>query len=420
MNIAEILKQPEGRRLEFKKTLPTVADLAKTIVAFSNDAGGELFIGIQDNPREVIGLPEHELLKLEERISNIIHDDCTPIIGADISFIIVEDKHLVKIVVYRGSNLPYYLKAKGKMEGTYIRVGSSNRLASPEMIAELERQKWNISFDSEMVHDFKINLADFSDFEAYYQEQTNEKLNTTTLRKLELIKSHQKQVLPTNAYFLFSNQDLKRKLFPYAKIECARFKGVKSEEFIDQKTYDGSIATQAELAYEFVLRHVNQGAIVEGVYTKSRWEYPVKAVREVIRNAVVHRDYSMTGKDIKVAVYDNMIEITSPGKLLPSIDFNDSVSRQSDIRNKVIAPIFKKLGIIDQWGNGLKLIADEMRDYPEIEFKWMDTGMQFQVLFVKKNFDEKHFQKKELQTETTANFNELIQLVGTKLALSWH
>lgn len=141
MNIADILKQPEGRWLEFKKSLPTVADLAKTIIAFSNDAGGELYIGIQDNPREVLGLPEDELLKLEERISNIIHDDCTPIIGADISFIIVEDKHLVKITVYRGSNLPYYLKVKGKMEGTYLRVGSSNRLASPEMIAELERQK---------------------------------------------------------------------------------------------------------------------------------------------------------------------------------------------------------------------------------------------------------------------------------------
>lgn len=270
-----------------------------------------------------------------------------------------------------------------------------------------------------MVHDYKINLTDFSDFDGYYQEQTNEKLNMMTLRKLELIKSHQKQVLPTNAYFLFSNQDVKRKLFPYAKIECARFKGVKSEEFIDQKTYDGSIATQAELAYEFVLRHVNQGAIVEGVYTKSRWEYPVKAVREVIRNAVVHRDYSMTGKDIKVAVYDNMIEITSPGKLLPSIDFNDSVSRQSDIRNKVIAPIFKKIGIIDQWGNGLKLIADEMRDYPEIKFKWMDTGMQFQVLFVKTGFIENTEKKQEQQTELTSSVHGLIQLVGTKLGLSW-
>ena len=91
---------------------------------------------------------------------------------------------------------------------------------------------------------------------------------------------------------------------------------------------------------------------------------------------MVHRDYSLTGKDIKVAVYDDMIEITSPGKLLPSIDFNDMEARQSDIRNKIIAPVFKKLGLIDQWGNGLKLIFDELKEYPEIEFKWFEKGLQ--------------------------------------------
>lgn len=106
------------------------------------------------------------------------------------------------------------------------------------------------------------------------------------------------------------------------------------------------------------MRHINKGASVKGVYTESRWEYPVIAIRETIRNAVVHRDYSLTGKDIKVAIYDDMVEITSPGKLMPSIDFNEMEARQSDIRNKTIAPIFKKIGVIDQWGNGLKLIFD--------------------------------------------------------------
>ena len=61
-------------------------------------------------------------------------------------------------------------------------------------------------------------------------------------------------------------------------------------------------------------------------------------------------------------------------------------ARQSDIRNKVIAPVFKKLGIIDQWGNGLKLIADELKAYPEIEFRWFEKGLQFQVQFLKKDY----------------------------------
>ena len=73
MKINELIKQPEGRRLEFKESLPTSADLTKAIVAFANDAGGELLIGIKNEPRELVGIPENELMQLEEQISNLIH-----------------------------------------------------------------------------------------------------------------------------------------------------------------------------------------------------------------------------------------------------------------------------------------------------------------------------------------------------------
>ena len=219
-----------------------------------------------------------------------------------------------------------------------------------------------------------------------------------------------KESLPTGSdlaktIVAFAN-DAGGELFPYAKIECARFKGSSSHEFLDQKTVDGNIAVQAEAAYNFVLRHINRGATVKGVYTESRWEYPVVAIREALRNAVVHRDYSLAGKDIKVAIYDDMLEITSPGNLLPSIDFNEMEARQSDIRKKVIAPVFKKPGIIDQWGNGLKLIADELKAYPEIEFKWFEKGLQFQVQF------QVQFLKKVMEEQAWSQ-------VDTKLGLSW-
>lgn len=101
-----------------------------------------------------------------------------------------------------------------------------------------------------------------------------------------------------------------------------------------------------------------------------------------------HRSYSLVGKDTKVAVYDDMVEITSPGLLPPSIDYAAMESRQSDARNKVIAPVFKRLGIIDQWGNGLKLVAEEMKSYPEIELRWREVGLPFQVQFIKRNYRE--------------------------------
>jgi predicted HTH transcriptional regulator len=377
MKIQELIQKPEGRRLEFKESLPTSADIAKTIIAFANDAGGDLFIGIKDSPREIVGLPEDDLILLEEQISSIIFERCYPVIIPNISFYTVDDKHIIRIQIFRGNSMPFYLKEKGKLKGTYVRVGSSNRLADEQIINELERQKRNISFDSELVYDRTIGEIDLNAFAIFFKEKTEEELDEAALIKLELFKEFQDKRVPTNACILFSDDKLRRELFHYAKIECARFKGTSTDVFIDQKTIDTNIALQPEQAYEFVLRHINKGAEVKGVYTESRWEYPVKAIREAIRNAVVHRDYSLTGKDIKVAIYDDMVEITSPGKLLPSIDFNDLEARQSDIRNKVIAPVFKKLGIIDQWGNGLKLIANELKEYPDISFKWQEVGMQF-------------------------------------------
>ena len=74
-------------------------------------------------------------------------------------------------------------------------------------------------------------------------------------------------------------------------------------------------------------------------------------------------------------------------------------SRQSDARNKVIAPIFKRLGIIDQWGNGLKLISDELKEYPEIDFKWREVGLSFQVQFIKLNFVKEQEEKVESRVE---------------------
>lgn len=384
-NITRTIGNPEGRRLEFKNELPMNSDLAKTIVAFANDAGGEIYIGI-DNNRKISGLPEEDLPRIEEQISNMIYDRCFPTILPEISFLSIEDKHIIRIRIYRGSTPPYYLKREGKLKGTYIRVGSNNRLADESLIADLERNRRSISFDSEIVLEKTGNELNLDSFKEVYREKTEETLDIQVLRKLELVKKEQEKEYPTNALILFSDDPLRQSMFPNAKIECARFKGTGTEEFIDQKSITSNIGMQAEEAYNFVLRHINKGATVEGIYTVSRWEYPVKAIREIIRNAVVHRQYSLRGKDIKVAIYDDMVEITSPGVLPPSIDYAAMESRQSDARNKIIAPVFKKLGIIDQWGNGLKLVAEDMKEYPNIELRWKEVGLSFQVQFVKKNF----------------------------------
>ncbi|WP_187646774.1 RNA-binding domain-containing protein [Nitrosophilus labii] len=398
MNLKEILKYPENRKLEFKEYLPSKNDLCKTVVAFANDAGGEIYIGIKDNPREIIGIPEEDLLKMEETISSIIHDSCYPLILPDIFSLNIEGKIVIVVKIYKGNNPPYFIKSKGKEKGTYIRVGSINRLANNEIIEELERQKEGISFDSLPIYTQDIKDLDFSKFSQQFEEITGEKLTKTILKKLNLIITDQNKEFPTNALILLSNDEIKNTLFPYTKIECARFKGTIPGNFIDQKTIDEPLSLQPEEAYKFVLRHISQGSTYEGVYRKDRWEYPIIAIREVIRNAVIHRDYSLKGKDIKIAIFDDKIEITSPDKLMPTIDFDNMEAGQSDIRNKVLAVVFKKLGIIEQWGNGLRLIANELKKYPEIKMEWSEPGISFRVTFKKINFE----QKNKIQISTSA------------------
>lgn len=174
MTIKEILKQPEGRRLEFKAELPEHSDLAKTVVAFANDAGGELYIGVSDAPRLLVGLDEDKLMPMEEKISNTIFDRCYPAILPEIKFISENDKRLIQVTIFRGSTPPYYLKEKGKLQGTYIRVGSTNRLADETIIAELERRKRNISFDSEIIPEKTITELNINSFKTIFKEKTGE------------------------------------------------------------------------------------------------------------------------------------------------------------------------------------------------------------------------------------------------------
>ena len=351
VKLIDILQQPEGRRLEFKELLPSSAEFVKTIIAFANDAGGDFYLGVKDNPRIVSGLDESKLITIEETIANIIHDSCDPVILPEISFLQSEGKHIIHIKIFKGSTPPYHLKNKTVEESTFYRVGSTSRLASIETIAELERQKQNISFDSELVYTKTVEQLNIDNFKDLFFEKTGENLTVLILRKLELFRMEQNKNLPVYALILLSDDELRKQYFPFAKIECARFKGTVPGDFIDQKTIEVNVALQAEQAYQFVLRHISQGSTdYTGVYRNDRWEYPIIALREVIRNAIIHRDYSLTGKDVKLAIFDDKVEITSPGKLMPSVDFSDMESGQSDIRNKILAPVFKKMGIIEQWG----------------------------------------------------------------------
>ncbi len=135
--------------------------------------------------------------------------------------------------------------------------------------------------------------------------------------------------------------------------------------------------------------------------------------REAITNAVIHRDYSILGSDIKVAIFDDMLEITSPGPLPDTLPPEELGTGRSEIRNRVLAPLFKDLKLIEGWGTGIRKMRNELSSYPEIQLILSEVGHAFQV----------QFRKKEIRTKRTSTGQVIEQVtgqVGTKSARSQH
>ena len=373
MNLKVLIERGENKRVEFKEQLPKNESIVKTIIAFSNTSGGKLIIGISDD-REIVGVDETNIFELQDRIASLIFDSCYPNILPEIYTLNLEGKLLLVIEVFRGNLLPYYHKKEGKNNGTYIRVGATNRKASFENIVELERQRRNISYDEELNYEVDLSSLDLSPIYDVFQK-VGKQLDEQKLKNLKLIKEEHGKEYPSNALLILLGYH------NHCMVKCAKFKGTTMEVFLDKKEYGGSIFEILENTQNFILNHINLRAEIKGLYRTDTYEIPLVALREALINALIHRDYINHGRDIKVGVYDDIVNIVSPGSYPNGINQEDIDSGRSDARNRVIANVFKELGLIEQWGSGIARIKKlclniglkepkivEQNDFVDVEF----------------------------------------------------
>ena len=139
--------------------------------------------------------------------------------------------------------------------------------------------------------------------------------------------------------------------------------------FIDRKEFEGPVYEQIENAYNFVLEHINIGAKIEGLYRKDIPEIPQEAIRELIVNAVMHRNY-LAHSNIQVCIYDDRLEITNPGGLYGGLTIEKMLSGISSIRNELLADIFLKMGIVEKWGTGVKRVSELCKNHGLGEVKY--------------------------------------------------
>lgn len=160
---------------------------------------------------------------------------------------------------------------------------------------------------------------------------------------------------PSNAFaILTGNGGL------HVTTQCGVFKGTTKAIFVDCREYTGPIWEQIDEAFQFVLRNIHLGATIVGIYRQDIYEIPPDAIRELIINAMVHRSYLDHGT-IQVAVYDNRLEITSPGKLPMGQTMERIKEGYSKIRNEALAHAFAYMNLIEHWGSGIPRIIYKVK-----------------------------------------------------------
>ena len=374
MNLKKLIKKGESKTLELKEKLPSALNLAKTVIAFSNTAGGKIVIGVNDK-REIVGIKEKEVFDLQEKVSSIIYDMCYPNILTEIYTMNIGGKILLVIEIFRGSFLPYYLKNKGKLKGTYIRVGSTNRLADESMILELERQRIGRTFDEEENLEVEIKDIDLTPIKNEFKKSGKE-INIGQLKNMKLIKNVNGKDIPTNALLILTGY------LDNISIKCARFKGITKDVFLDKKEFNENIFKNLENTILFLKNHLNLSAEIKDLKRKEEYEIPLVVLREILLNAIIHRDYTKNS-DIKVAIYDDIVEIVSPGGLPNGLTIEEVFNGRSELRNKVIARVFKELGYVETWGSGIIRIA-EICKQEGIKFELKDEGNFVSAIFKRK------------------------------------
>ena len=346
--LEQLLSQDEGKTLEFKENASSLPRIVQTVIAFANTAGGTLIIGVRDKTKEVVGLDN--ILKDEERLANAISDSIAPQILPQIQFHTWRDRDVMIISVSHSLG-PYYLKLKGENQGVYVRFGSTNRLADPQTIAELKRLREHRSFDELPRHDCSLKEIDFQLAKKLFAE-VSRKFTDHIAKAVGLIAPHHDKEFPTNGAILLFAKSC-NKFFPDANIRLGRFAGTTKAQIIDQQQIDMPLVIALEPCLAFIQRHTSLRAEFGGIRRQDIPEYPAAVVREAVINALLHADYSIKGASIQIAIFDDRLEITSPGGLPFGLSLEKALSGISQLRNHVIGRIFRELKLIEQWGSGL-------------------------------------------------------------------
>ena len=385
----------EGKNIEFKRQYTD--DIKYAVLAFANTEGGTLYIGINDDGSvEGVENPDAVMLQVMNMIRDNIRPDIT--VAVDCSTELMENKHVVVLIIQRGVARPYYLANKGiRPAGVYVRQGASSVPASETAILQMIKESSGDVYEE--ARSLNQNLT-FKEAEAYFAKK-HLQFGDVQKRTLQLISADGTY---SNLGMLLSDQCI-------SIIKLAVFEGSKKTVFHDRKELSGSLFKQLEDAYAYINQFNYTRSEFPGLERVDTRDYPPEAVREALLNAVTHREYGIGGPTL-ISIFDDRIEFLTIGGLVKGLSLADIKLGVSMLRNKNLANVFYRLHLIEAYGTGL-LKIDECYADCAVKPQLLATDNAFKLVLPNINFAAKRVKNYSLvdENKTVSKKEERYQIV---------
>lgn len=357
--IEGLRKVSESETLEFKPSFSDLKRITEIVASFCNTKGGILLIGIDDK-RNIKGVDIGK--QSLERLANTIADNTDPAIYPQINCHKLRGKEVISIEVKESPNRPHLVSGRA-----FKRVGNVTKLMARTEYEELLLERRQAYFDAQICKEAKLSDIDWKIVEKFirkYEDLTRTEIvgkSKSLLESLGVIKDAE---IMNSGILLFAEEP--QKFFPNAYIAVARYRGVEvGIERLDYKEFHGTLFNQIDKAEEYIRDHIATiSRLVEGqVQRQDIPEYPLFAIRELVVNAIAHRDYSEFGSKIIIKMFSDRIEYYNPGGLPRGITPENILERQKS-RNPIIARILNRVKYIEELGEGWDRIIKEFKAHP--------------------------------------------------------
>lgn len=358
----------------------------KSVSAFANGEGGTLVFGISDDD-QVVGLADAE--SDAERISEEIKTKLDPVPTVNLEFKEFDGKKLVLLHVHKGQETPYYYIGD-KQRLAFVRIGNESVVADRLKLKELVLRGAGRTYDS-IPSPYKFEDMSFSRLKSVHYKRLGMSFNDSDFESWGIIDDDGKL---TNAGALLADDSPIR----HSRIFCTRWNGLDMTsglgEAQDDAELEGSVVGQLQDAVAFVRNNSHKRWWKEAEYREELPDYPERAVTEVICNAIIHRDYLELGSEIHIDMYDDRMEVYSPGGMFSGklIQQMNPLAVPSKRRNPLLADFFNRLKLMERRGSGMKKIIgaykrfEGIKGYRAPEFR--SDATEFHVTLWNLNYDE--------------------------------